>query len=121
MKLDPGDEAIFKCDPTYMHYPLPRLYASPSTIQKYKSWSQLNNKKVVVVQLMSSVTTAKVFIKDDGPSYTFVCDICNLQKISANKITKCVCSTQTLMLKGCSCGHFKNENQSKTNSSVLLP
>jgi len=105
-----GDEAIFDCDPRHKNYTIPTIYASPQLLGKYSTWKQLDKKVVIVSQIINTtMNTVKVYVKDDGPSYTFTVDGQWLLKAQAAAPVGCICSNQTLMIKGCVCGHFSKE------------
>jgi len=110
-----GDEAIFDCDPRYKSHTIPAVYASPQLLAKYKSWNQLDKKQIVVCQIINtSLNTVKVYIKDDGPLYTFTVDGQFLLKAQAPTPAGCTCPNQTLMIRGCVCGHFTREKNKVT-------
>jgi len=111
-----GDEAIFDCDPRHKNYAIPTAYASPQLLAKYKNWSQLHKKQVIVSQIINtSLNTVKVYIKDDGPLYTFTVDGQWLIKGQAVTPSGCTCSNHTLMIRGCVCGHFTREKNKSTS------
>jgi hypothetical protein len=105
-----GDEAVFDCDPRHKNYTIPIVYASPQLLAKYKTWVQIHKKHVVICQIVNtSLNTVKVYLKDDGPLYTFTVDGQWLLKPQAQAPAGCTCSNHTLMIKGCVCGHFTRE------------
>lgn len=107
-----GDEAIFDCDPKYRNYTIPAVYASPSLISKYPNWRQIDKKRVVVYQIINTMQNSlRVYLKDDGQQYNFIVDGLFLRKAAPVAAAGCSCSTQTLMIRGCVCGHFKAETK----------
>lgn len=110
-----GDEAVFDCDPRHKNYTIPTVYASPQLLAKYKTWKQIDKKQVVVSQIINtSLNTVKVYIKEDGPLYTFTVDGQWLAMGQTPPPTGCTCPNQTLMIRGCVCGHFTREKSKAT-------
>ena len=118
-----GDEAIFDCDPRHKSYAIPKVYASPHLTSKYSNWSQLDKKVVVISQIINtSYNTVRVYIKEDGPLYTFTVDSQWLSKAKSAPAAGCTCPNQTLMIRGCVCGYFAREkNKTPTSLKTVSP
>lgn len=113
-----GDEVIFDCDPRYRTYTIPRIYASSQLLSKYQFWHQIDKKRVVVSQIINtSSNTVRVYVKDDGPQYTFAIDAIYLKAAAPAAAAQCICPTQTLMIKGCVCGYLKKEAKTTLQST----
>ncbi|RJR09568.1 hypothetical protein C4588_04790 [Candidatus Parcubacteria bacterium] len=112
-----NDELIFDCDARYYNYTIPSIYASPQLLAKYSTWKMLDGKTVVVCQQIGKPPlTFKVYLKGDGPLYTVIVDGKYLSAKPKAAPTGCTCSNQTLMIRGCACGHFSKE---KSNAASL--
>ena len=107
-----GEEAIFDCDPRFKNYTIPPIYASQQLIAKYPTWKMIDKKRVVVYQLINTtLNTVRVYLKDEGQQFNFLIDGQWLQRTAPVASGSCTCSTQTLMIRGCVCGHFKKETK----------
>lgn len=105
-----GDEAIFNCDPRYYNMQIPSIYASSNLRNKYQNWRQLDKKHVVVDQIINTASnTYRVFLKEDGKSFTLIINGSDLSKLQPAAPVGCTCTNQTLMIRGCVCGHFVKE------------
>jgi len=84
--------------------------ASGPLIKKYKTYGKLHNKEVKVLSEhpRRSSSAYKVALVSESDDYWFIIDkkyLVPIIKLSS----RCICTTRTLMCRGCQCGAFAFE------------